>query len=124
MDEDVGSTGGLAGEGGARTATAARGTVTMWTAPMGMVMAAIGIVTAATGIVVAAMRKAKTALEAFPIGIIATGIVAVLMSIKGSRYIFSNDIEQPPTCNGGLGCHTDSTIRRRGLELGYSDEVC
>ena len=57
-----------------------------------MTMAAIGIVTAAIGIVVAAIRKAKTALGALSTGTIATGITAVLVSIKGSQYILSNDI--------------------------------
>ena len=64
------------------------------------------------GTVVAAIREAKTALEALPTGTLATGITAVLVSIKGSRYILSNDIYQPPACGGVLGRHTDSTIRR------------
>ena len=78
--------------GGTRTATAARGTVTTWTAPMGMAMAAIGIVTAAIWTVIAAIRKAKTALGALPTGTIATGTTNVLVSIKRGRYILSNDM--------------------------------
>ena len=74
------------------TATAARGTVTTWTARTGMSMAAIGIVTAVIETVVAAIRKAKTTLGALLTGIIATGITPVLVSIKGSQYILSNDI--------------------------------
>ena len=42
--------------------------------------------------VIAAIRKTKTALGALPTGTIATGITAVLVSIKGRRYILSNDI--------------------------------
>ena len=60
-------------QGGAGTATAARGTVTICTAPTGMTMAAIGIVTIAIGTSVAAIREAKTALGALPTGTIATG---------------------------------------------------
>ena len=55
-------------------------------------MAAIGIVTAAIWTVIVVIRKAKTALGALATGTIATGITAVLVSIKGSRYILSNDI--------------------------------
>ena len=77
---------------GARTDTAARGTVTTWTAPTGMAMAAIGIITAAIGTVIAAIRKTKTALRGLPTGTIATVITADLVSSKGSRYILSNDI--------------------------------
>ena len=57
-----------------------------------MAMAAIGIVTAAIRTVIVAIRKAKIALGALATGIISTGIMAVLVSIKGSLYILSNDI--------------------------------
>ena len=57
-----------------------------------MPIAVIGIVTDAIGTVIAAIRKTKTVLGALPTGTIATGITAVLVSIKGSRYILSNDI--------------------------------
>ena len=57
-----------------------------------MVDTKIGIVTTTIGTVVAAIKKAKTALGVLPTGTIATEIAAVLVSIKGSRYILSNDI--------------------------------
>ena len=57
-----------------------------------MAMAAIGIVTAVIGNVIAAIRKAKTVLRALPTGTIAPGITAVLVSIKKSRYMLSNNI--------------------------------
>ena len=58
--------------GGARTATAARGTVTTLAAPTGMAMAAIGIVTVAIGTNIAAIRKGKTVLRALLTRTIAT----------------------------------------------------
>ena len=73
--------------GGARTATTERGAFTTWMAAVGMVMAVIGMVTAAIGSAVAAMRKAKTALGAVPTETIAAEIAAVLVPIKGNRYI-------------------------------------
>ena len=57
-----------------------------------MTMAAIGKITATIETAIAAIRKTKAALGALPTGTIATGITAVLVSIKGSRYILSNDI--------------------------------
>ena len=88
-----------------------------------MAMAATGMVTAAIWSAAAAMGKAKAATGAVPTGTIATGMAADLVPIKGSR-------DMAATCNhlqnaaGGLGSHTDSTIRRRGPKLGCFGEVC
>ena len=50
-------------------------------------MIAVGMITAAIGTITAAMRNTKTALGAVPTGTFATEIAAVLVPIKGSRYI-------------------------------------
>ena len=50
-------------------------------------MVAIGMAMATIRTVLAAMRKAKTAVGAVPTRTIATRIAAVLVPIKGSRYI-------------------------------------
>ena len=50
-------------------------------------MIAVGMITAAIGTITAAMRNTKTALGAVPTGTFATELAAVLVPIKGSRYI-------------------------------------
>ena len=86
LGQAVGPAGGLSGGGrGGQAAMTARGTVKTWTAATGMAMAPTGMVTAAIGSAVATIGKAKAATGAVPTGTIATGMVADLVPIKGSR---------------------------------------
>ena len=78
---------------------------------------ATGMATPAIGPAVAAMGKEKAAPGVVLTGTIAAGMAANLVPTTESQYIAATYLQPPPECDGGLGCHIDSTNRRRGLEL-------